>query len=186
MNTLIAKINSTPTDLITSRIGGNIPIFFTNKLEQIKNLNFYACLQDPEDKDQYLSIFVPKKYSEMIENNIYPNCSIKVIHHAYSAESENENHTIKHIKKSSITNYKKAAIGTFDFITKSEKPILIQEEDYYHKQLTKDDYRFYIQIDEDYYPKDLLTGNYIFGYGALYLYKNNLTNEIIAGFWQYS
>lgn len=186
MNTLIAKIDPTPTDKITSRIGGNIPIFFTNKTKQIENLNFYACLQDPENKDQYLSIFVPKEYSDMIEKNIYPNCSIKVIPHVFSTESEDESHTLKQIKKSSIANYKKAATGTTNFITKSERPILIQEEDYYHKQLTQDNYRFYLQIDEDYYPKDLLTGNYIFGYGTLYLYKNNLTDEVIAGFWQYS
>ena len=43
-----------------------------------------------------------------------------------------------------------------------------------------------MQIDEDYYPEDILNGNYIFGYGALYLYKNFALNDIIAGFWQYS
>ena len=43
-----------------------------------------------------------------------------------------------------------------------------------------------MQIDEDYYPDDLIDGNYIFGYGALYLYKNIDNNKIIAGFWQFS
>jgi hypothetical protein len=186
MNTLIAKIGSPPTDKTTSRIGGNIPSFFIDKIKQIENLDFYACLQNPENRNKYLSIFVPKKYSDMVENNIYPNCSIKVIAHAFSAESKNENHTIKQIKKSSITNYKEAAVRATNFITVAEKPVLIQEEDHYYNKLTKDNYRFYLQIDEDHYPGDLLTGNYIFGYGALYLYRKNLTDEIISGFWQYS
>lgn len=41
-------------------------------------------------------------------------------------------------------------------------------------------------IEEDGYSEDVAIGNYPFGYGALYLYKHHITNEIIAGFWQCS
>ena len=44
----------------------------------------------------------------------------------------------------------------------------------------------FLQIDEDYYPDGVISGDYVLGYGAMYLYKHRKTNEIIVGFWQYS
>ena len=67
---------------------------------------------------------------------------------------------------------------------------LIQEEDYFYKNLEEDGYLYLMSIDEDYYPNNLLNGNYPFNYGKLYIYykeKDNKGNiDVIAGFWQYS
>lgn len=74
----------------------------------------------------------------------------------------------------------------FDFLTKSKHPRLIQEESYDMEKLEKEGYEFFVQIDEDYYTEDLINENYIFGYGALYLYRHSENGTVIAGFWQYS
>ena len=76
--------------------------------------------------------------------------------------------------------------NTFDFFTKSRFPQLIQEESYDTEKLEKEGYEFFVQIDEDYYTEDLINENYIFGYGALYLYRHSENGTVIAGFWQYS
>ena len=40
-------------------------------------------------------------------------------------------------------------------------------------------------IDEDFYTDTTFKGSYIFAYGALSLFKQKKTAEIVAGFWQY-
>ena len=104
----------------------------------------------------------------------------------FSDESNNDAFTIKDINKAVIVGYDKVEGEEFDFITKTEEARLIQSEDYYFDALKKDGYTFFMQIDEDYYPDELLDGNYILGYGALYLYKNISSGDIITGFWQCS
>lgn len=39
----------------------------------------------------------------------------------------------------------------------------------------------FLQIDEEGYFQGM---EYVFMYGALYLYRHKVTGEIIAGFWQ--
>ena len=73
----------------------------------------------------------------------------------------------------------------FNLITYAKAPNLIQEEPYYFENLKKDNFNFFIQIDEDFYTDTTLKGSYIFAYGALYLFKQKQTGEIIAGFWQH-
>ena len=90
------------------------------------------------------------------------------------------------LHKSSITGYKEVENGIFGFVTKAQQPQLIQDEDYYFRELEEDGFTFFLQIDEDYYPESLISGNYILGYGSIYLYKHNKNGKIIAGFWQYS
>ena len=65
---------------------------------------------------------------------------------------------------------------------------LIQEEEYYYKDLEENGYLYLMSIDEDYYPDNLLNGNYPFDYGAFYIYyKDNKDNiDVVAGFWQHS
>lgn len=181
---LIAKISQNSKSEIIGRIGGNIPYYLLEKAEVITGYNFYITFQNPDNIDEYISILVPKSYDTMIDNNIYPNCSVKVLTHKFSEESDNIEYTIESITKSVIEGFNKSE--EFNFITKSDNPNLIQDEDYYSEALGKDNYTFFVQIDEDYYPENLINGNYIFGYGALYLYKHKKTSEIIAGFWQYS
>ena len=181
---LVAKISQVKGENIVGRIGGNIPQYFIDKEDDIRGYNFYVSFQNPQKPEEYITVLVPQSYDVMIDCNIYPNCSIKVFTHPFSEESDNVEYTIKHIRKSNIVGYENS--NKPQYLTFSEYPILIQEEDFYIKDLNNDNYIFFKQIDEDYYPDDLIDGNYIFGYGALYLYKNIDNNKIIAGFWQYS
>ncbi|WP_034918020.1 hypothetical protein [Erwinia sp. 9145] len=182
---LLAAIDNLNNGKIIGRIGGNIPDIFQDKLEHIKLMKFYLTFQSPDNPLIFVTVFVPEDYEEMINNNIYPNCSVKVFLHEPSIESNNADYTIGHINKSNIVGYNEAGDDSFDFITKASAPSLIQDESYYYENLEKDDYNFWIQIDEDFYPNDLINGNYIFGYGALYLYKN-MDEQVVAGFWQHS
>ncbi|VTY04937.1 Uncharacterised protein [Prevotella melaninogenica] len=182
----VAKISLDSSSTEIGRIGGNIPTCFLEKKENIEGFKFYMTIQNPDNSDEYLSIFVPDSYDTMVDENIYPNCSIKVFTHSFSDESRNSFYTLEGLRKSSIMGYKEVENGVFDFVTKTQHPQLIQDEDYYFKKLEEDGFTFYLQIDEDYYPENLLSGNYILGYGAIFLYKHNKTGNIIAGFWQYS
>ncbi|MDD6919996.1 MAG: hypothetical protein PUI85_02095 [Eubacteriales bacterium] len=183
---VIAKIIKDAQGDIIGRVGGNIPSCLLIKEKEIKEYYFYVTFQNPDNKEEYISIFVPKSYNEMIGNSIYPSCSIKVFTHQFSGESDNWEYTITHINKTPIVGFSRVESREFNFITKSDSPYLIQDEDHYSEALEKDEYIFFAQIDEDYYPENLLNGNYIFGYGALYLYKHRKTGEIVAGFFQYS
>lgn len=182
----VAKISLDSSSTEIGRIGGNIPTCFLEKKESIEGFRFYMTIQNPDNSDEYISIFVPDSYDTMVDENIYPNCSIKVFTHSFSVESSNSFYTLKELHKSSLTGYKEVENEEFDFVTKTHHPRLIQHEDYYLKKLDEDGFTFYLQIDEDYYPENLLSGNYILGYGALYLYKHKKTGNIIVGFWQYS
>ena len=103
----------------------------------------------------------------------------------FSKESDNTNYTLKGINKAFLVGYINAD-DRFDFLTKSKHPRLIQDESYDMEKLEKEGYEFFVQIDEDYYTEDLINENYIFGYGALYLYRHSENGTVIVGFWQYS
>lgn len=65
---LTAEINQDTKENIIGRIGGNIPKYFLNKVNEIGNYNFYLSFQNPQDKEKYISVFIPKNYNEMIES----------------------------------------------------------------------------------------------------------------------
>jgi len=183
---LIASIGKSAENKTVGRIGGNLPCLFLDRESEIEGYRFYMMFQNPDNHEEYFSIFVPEDYGVMIDNNTYPNCSVKVFSHRFSKESDNTNYTLKGIKKSFLTGYSEVDDNTFDFFTKSRFPQLIQEESYDTEKLEKEGYEFFVQIDEDYYTEDLINENYIFGYGALYLYRHSENGTVIAGFWQYS
>ena len=91
--------------------------------------------------------------------------------------------SIKDLSVNSINNYYYPQDSDFQFIKVGGEPRFIQWKDYYYEELEKDGYSFYLQIDEEGYRDGM--GD-VFMYGALYLYKHNITGEIIAGFWQCS
>ena len=182
----IANINLNSSFAGIGRIGGNVPVCFLEKMENIEGFKFYLTIQNPDNTDEYISIFIPDSYDTMVDNNIYPNCSLKVFTHSFSDESNNSFYTLEGLHKSSITEYKEVENEIFGFVTKAQQPQLIQDEDYYFRKLEEDGFTFFLQIDEDYYPESLISGNYILGYGAIYLYIHNKSGKIIAGFWQYS
>ena len=181
----IAKISPKAEDKIIGRIGGNIPDVFLARKEDIEAYRFYMTFQNPDEPQTFLSIFIPADYGVMLDNSIYPNCSVKVFSHDFSKESDDDAYTLEGITKAYLTGYDQVD-GAFDFITKANTPVLIQDEAYYSAQLEKDGYRFFRQIDEDNDPEALLNEGYIFGYGVLYLYRHEDSGEVIAGFWQYS
>ena len=182
---LVAYIDVESNKNIIGRIGGNIPEYFMDKSEDVGGNKFYLTFQHPDAAEKYISVFVAESYDDMLDNNIYPHCAVKVFLHPFSAESNITAYTIDSIKKSNIVGYDQTDEDGFNFITKTNNPRFIQDEDYYYEELEKDGYEFFIQIDEDFYPDDLIGGDYIFGYGALYLYKND-NGDVLAGFWQYS
>ena len=83
----------------------------------------------------------------------------------------------------SISNYYYPQDSDFQFIKIGGEPRFIQPKYYYVEKLEEDGYSFYLQIDEEGYRDGM---GCVFMYGALYLYKHNVTGEIIAGFWQCS
>lgn len=181
---LIANIDSLSQHNVIGRIGGNIPECLLPYHNKIKDFYFYVTFQHPEKKDVFLSVFTPKSYDTMVDNNIYPNCSVRVFSHGFSNESDNLNYTNKGINELEIVGYDESESD--GFITVSDNLDFIQDEDFFYESLILDGYEPFIKIDEDYYPDEVISDSYIFGYGALYLYKHTSTDEVIAGFWQMS
>jgi hypothetical protein len=168
-------------DNIKGRIGGNLPQIIENN--SFSEYNFYATLVHPEKENIMLSILIHKDFDTLLENNIYPSVAIKVIEHEYSKMGNNTDKAIPDFGLNSISEYKDTQDDPFLFIKVGGEPRFIQNKKYYYEQLEKDDYSFFLQIDEEGYSDDL---EQVFMYGALYLYRHNKTGEVIAGYWQYS
>lgn len=180
-------------------IGGNAPAFFDDQSDLIHEGNhkyfFYLSLVHPFKPESMLSIFIPEDYEEYLENNIYPNCSIKVMEHPLSTESVKAMYTnpalIKHtISDGELSSDEKSMDQSF-LIKVGGNPRLIQDEDYYFAKLNEESFSFLFQIDEDGYPETLLQEGYSypFGYGSLYIFARIEGAEIghpVAGFWQLS
>ena len=151
-------------------------------------MKFYGCFEHPLKADSSLSIFLPENHDIMLDNNIYPNCAIKIFSHPKSEESEITSFTNIDLNKTYLEPYKEVNDESSGLVKAGGVLQLIQEEEYFYKQLEKDGYSYLMKIDEDYYPDNLLNGNYPFNYGALYIYykieDGNI--DVIAGFWQYS
>jgi len=166
---------------IKGRIGGNPPQLIGEEIPD--EYMFYATLVHPEKENRMLSILVHNNFETLIENNIYPSIAVKVIEHEYSEMGSNTNKAITSLSINSISDYKEIQDSDFQFIKVGGEPRFIQYRDYYYEELERNGYSFFLQIDEEGYRQDM---EYVFMYGALYLYKHNVTGEVIAGFWQYS
>ena len=190
-------------------IGGNPPDYFDDKIALINTDNirysFLMTVKNPLNIENAISIFIPQEFSHRIENNKYPDCSIKIFEHKITDESDNpffrnENEIEKKhyiqligeideekIDKQSSDEFDEDEDEAFTYLIKfGGKPVLIQEEQFYYEQLHTDGYTFLFQIDENGYPDGLMK-EYIFGYGALYVYgklSDSSINNIIAGYWQ--
>ena len=84
----IANISSDASCNEIGRIGGNIPACLLKNIDSFKHYKFFLMVQNPSASNEYLSIFVPESYDIMVDNNIYPNCSLKVFVHSFSEESD--------------------------------------------------------------------------------------------------
>jgi hypothetical protein len=166
---------------VKGRIGGNPPQLVEERMPS--EYMFYATLVHPEKENMMLSILIHNNFETLIENNIYPSIAVKVIEHEYSEMGSNLNKAIAGLSINSISGYKEMQDSNFQFIKIGGEPRFIQYRDYYYEELVRNGYSFFLQIDEEGYSQDM---EYVFMYGALYLYRHNVTGEVIAGFWQYS
>ncbi len=74
---------------------GERPCLEANQaLDSFKHYKFFLMVQNPSASNEYLSIFVPESYDTIVDNNIYPNCSLKVFVHSFSEESDNDDYTL--------------------------------------------------------------------------------------------
>lgn len=181
MNELFAKC--IPFDKnIRGRIGGNPPICIEEQIPD--DYKFYATLVHPERMDSMLSILIHSKFNTRIENNIYPSIAVKVMEHEYSEISSNTNKALIDIEMHSIGAYTETCNDNdFFFIKVGGEPRSLQCKVCYYKELERNNYSFFLMIDEGGYSDDLVKGIYVFAFGTLYLYKHNITGEVIAGFW---
>ena len=176
-------------------IGGNAPDWFDNDAafaELSENeYGFYCCFKIPGMEDM-ISIFVPEDFDVRIDENIYPNCSVKAIRHPRCGESCCGTYRLKttEINRVNISTVPLGDRGEIPFITIGEDVDYVQDEEYYWNHLIRDGYRVYGVIDEYAYgPVDermkMIKGNAPFCNGCVYLYRDD-NDEIIVGFWQYS
>ncbi|WP_293918497.1 MULTISPECIES: hypothetical protein [unclassified Sphingobacterium] len=171
----------TYTNNLNARIGGKPPEIIENNIPD--DYKFYAVIHHPEKPDKMLSILIHSNFDVLLENNIYPNIAIQVIEHEYSEMGDRTDKAISSLGIHSISKYSAVNESDFLFLKAGGEPRLIQPKSYYYEQLEKDNYSFLLQIEEEGYAEE---SDYVFMYGGLYLYKNNISEEVIAGFWQYS
>ncbi|MGL5274196.1 hypothetical protein SAMN04488018_102213 [Myroides marinus] len=169
---------------IKGRIGGNVPGIIENDIPE--GYVFYATIVHPDMEDKMLSILIYEDFEILLDKSIYPDIAVRVIEHDYSTMS-NKQSGIKDLGICSISEYTSKRMDEEEAILIKcyGAPDLIQEESFYIEPLEKDNYSFYLMIDEDGYNTEIL-GDYVFMYGALYLYKHNETGKVIAGYWQCS
>jgi len=180
MNELFATCLSYDHTL-RARIGGNPPTLIEDKIPD--DYRFYATLHHPDKEGLMLSILLHNDFDTLLENNIYPNISVKILEHAHGPIGTKNHKSFPNLKMCSISDYTIENESDFLFLKVGGEPRLIQPKSYFYKQLAEHNYSFFLQVEEEGYCEGL---DYVFMYGALYLYKHNITNEVIAGFWQYS
>ncbi|WP_160140092.1 hypothetical protein [Chryseobacterium sp. c4a] len=165
---------------LKARMGGNPPEIIEDVIPE--NYNFYAVLNHPDKRDMMLSVLIYDNFDILLDKNIYPEIAVKVLEHKYSEMGTRADKSIPSLEVSSISDYSETE-SEFLFIKVGGEPRLIQPKKYFYEKLEEEDYFFFMQIEEEGYRDGL---DYVFMYGALYLYKHKVTNEVIAGFWQYS
>ena len=69
---------------------------------------FYGCFEHPLKTNFVLSIFLPKNHDIMLDNNIYPNCAIKVFTHPKSEESKITSFTNMDLNRTYFEPYRNA------------------------------------------------------------------------------
>ena len=137
-----------------NRIGGNIPKYFDDKQDCISEMMFYGCFEHPLKTNFVLSIFLPKNHDIMLDNNIYPNCAIKVFTHPKSEESEITSFTNMDLNRIYFEPYRKANSDDLSgLVTVGGELQLIQEEEYYYKNLEENGYLYLMSIDERLLPR---------------------------------
>ena len=195
-------------------LGGNAPEWFDDKKDLIDEPNrhygFYCTFQLKSPVES-LSIFIPENSDYLLENNIYPNCSIKTFVHPTTKESKEGyfrlmqekpamdtkltayqrklDYSMSVLEKTYITANNAKNEYEAAFLTVGEDIFYIQDENFYRQSLINDGYEIWGYINEEgYYPlvqqTDFIHGNMPLSFGAMYLYKRG--NTKIVGYWQHS
>lgn len=194
------------------RLGGNAPEWFDDKRDMVDepgcHYGFYCTFQ-LKDTGRSLSIFIPESFDRLLDDNIYPDCSIKAFTHPTTEESGDGYFTLMPEKPSGKMtgrqkkfDYSRPVLKKVFIAPCAEKPeddaafltigddiFYVQDKDFYREALIKDGYEIWGYINEEgYYPlareTELIHGNMPLSFGAMYLYKKG--GEIIVGYWQYS
>ncbi len=181
----VARILFPSDEANGARIGGNLPQCLEG-LTELEGYHFYATFENPNDASQFVSVCVPDSLDDLLRANVYPDCCVKVFQHPPSMEGVEAAHALPGYQRAGIGPYLDVESESFEFLACSDAPLLVQDEPCYEAALLRDGYRFLMQVDEFYYPDGLLSGNCVFCYGALYLYINDSTGNIVAGYWQRS
>ena len=198
-------------------IGGNIPEYFVNQdgffEKYVNDYWFYIAITSPLDHQKMYSVLVPRDETRLNEN-IYPACSILLVEHAFSRESDDTCFTNANIVKHEISsgrivhNFEERYMDDDEYpvwVANNEvipdedvpsylvkfggTPNLIHTEDYYSDALQGDSLEFLFQIDEQGYAKKSIVGNYPFRSGSVYIYakiSDNTINNTCVGYWQCS
>lgn len=176
---------------IKGRLGGCPPLIIEDEIPQ--GYGFYITFVHPDKPEKMLSVITPKDFDERIDHSIYPDMATRVIEHNFSEMGNRKDLRLEEIGEAilSVSEYRsKGEEDDFTFIQVGGEPFFIQNKLFYWEKIERDDYSFFVVINEEgYLDCEEDEGNikqYVFAYGALYLYKHNQTGEIRAGFWQYS
>ncbi|MDR1410179.1 MAG: hypothetical protein LBJ12_07995 [Oscillospiraceae bacterium] len=171
--------------------GGNAPAYFDDKANLVHDAeyqySFYMAFVNPVN-ERMLSVFIPD-FSVYNQYSIYPDCAIKVIEHAVSAESALALYMLRGPEPTLRKSYLSLGTNEPAFLHIGGEPNLIQNNEDYEVALLKDGYQFFGMANEEYYTTDLVRGNYPFCYGAVYFYakiNQDSITDIRAGFWQNS
>ena len=187
-----------------SRIGGFAPEYFNDKIEKydLKNYLYYFTISNDImdiNGGNEISIFIPKEFSEYNKNSIYPKFPIKCITHETSERGKDTIVFNKYIQQHKIVSQglvedeekiedeEEIILNPIYGIKIGGEPALLQDEEYYYKDLIRDNYQFIMQIDESGYLRDQIIGNEPFNHGMIYFYgkiKERKMEELVGGYWQ--
>ncbi|WP_404987143.1 hypothetical protein ACI513_09865 [Chryseobacterium sp. M5] len=178
----------------TSKISGNHPIYFDKVTNLVDRNKYYYFLTIGDEfsallDKKCLSIFVRHDIFDI--ETIYPKFDMLCIVHEPTGYSSDTSLQHPNLTEGSLVFSKKEKADEARFIKIGGLPDLIQDEDYYSKDLDKDGYGFIFQFDEFGYPDDFIKGNCPFAFGSVYFYgkTNNESlsiENIIAGYFQFS
>lgn len=180
-----------------SRVGGNAPAHFLAQEHQafLQGHRFLMTLADEFsgfNGGLDLSIFLRKGFAAYEDDTRYPNIGIVCVSHPPCGPARDPIGRIDEIGEGRLVLMPQAADQQQVpyFVKVGGDPDWIQDEPAFERELLKDGYAFILQVDENGYPDGFLLGDYLFSYGALFVYgswtRPGHFDRIVAGFTQFS
>jgi hypothetical protein len=174
-----------------SRVGGGMPTHLITDARAHQGQRFLLTLSHvdfPELGESNLSVLLDSDVASFNEVTVYPDIGVACIFHPPCAEDDTgQPGRMAALSRGHLIS--QTTHGDGWFVKFGGAPELIQEEDHHQRAVLDAGFEFLLQIDENGYPDGFLSGNYPFGYGALYIYaKFDGTGRIVdavAGFTQF-